>query len=139
MGKFKYIENQEYKYKSIPEKGIVICECLVELNWTNLPNGLWPYINLDELEKYNKNLSQAFPRFKIRSIAKTHPNDTFNEETGKRIAKSKINIKLYKNLEKCLKLLEKDFSKKTCQIHTTKEDIYMLKQRELNHLEQLSK
>ena len=139
MGKFKYIEEQEYKYKSIPEKGIVICECYVQLNWTDLPHSLWPYIDLDELKKYNKNLCQAFPKFKIRAVAKTHPNDTFNEETGKRIAKSKVNIKLYKTIEKCLKLFRKGLYKKVSINRYAIEDIYILKQRELSHLMQLSK
>lgn len=139
MGKFKYIKKQEYKYKVIPEKKIVVCECYVELDWTNLPYKLWPSINIDILDNYNRDLGHAFPRFKIRSIAKTHPNDIFNEETGKRIAKSKVNIKLYRILEHCVKLMTDDLYKTAYFATKCKESIYELRLREHDHLKQLSK
>lgn len=139
MGKFKYIESQEYKYKVVPEKGLVICECAVKLDWYKLPYNIWESTKLKVLKKYNKDLNQSWPKFKIRAIAKTHPRDTFNEETGKRIAKSKVNIKLYRMLEHCVKLIADDLYKTAYFATKCKKSIYKLKLRELGHLKELSK
>ena len=139
MGKFKYIENQEYKYKVIPEKGLVICECTVELDWYKLPNDIWHGTNVRALKEFNKNLDTSWPKFKLRAVARTHPNDTFNEKIGKRIAKSKVNIKLYRTLEHCVKLMADDLYKTAYHATKCKESIYELKLRELDHLKELSK
>lgn len=139
MGKFKYIESQEYKYKVVPEKGLVICECTVKLDWYKLPNNIWEITKLKVLDKYNKNLDTSWPEFRLRAVARTHPNDTFSEKTGKRIAKSKVNIKLYRILEHCVKLMADDLY--TTAYHATrcKESIYELRLREHDHLKELSK
>lgn len=139
MSKFKYIESQEYKYKVIPEKGLVICECTVKLDWYKLPYNIWEHIALKTLEKYNKSLGTSWPEFKIRAIAKTHPSDTFDEKTGKRIAKSKVNIKLYRMLEHCVKLMADELYKTAYFATRYKESIYELRLRELDHLKELSK
>ena len=139
MGKFKYIESQEYKYKVVPEKGLVICECTVQLNWYKLPNNIWDVAKLKVLDKHYKNLDGSWPEFRLRAVARTHPNDTFNEETGKRIAKSKVNIKLYRTLEHCVKLISDDLYKTAYLATKCKESIYELRLREHDHLKELSK
>lgn len=139
MGKFKYIESQEYKYKVFPEKGLVICECTVHLNWYKLPNNIWDIAKLKVLNKHYKNLDESWPEFKLRAIAKTHPSDTFNEETGKRIAKSKVNIKLYRMLEHCVKLMAENLYKTAYFATICKESIYELRLREQDHLKELSR
>lgn len=138
MGKFKYIEKQEYKYKVIPEKKIVVCECYVELNWYNLPQGIWNYIPSDICKKIFK-FNDSFPKFKVRAVAKTHPNDVFNEEIGKRIAKSKANLKLYRIIEKCFAVMRNFNTKVYIDIDRCHKDIIMLNVMEHNHLKELSK
>lgn len=139
MGKFKYIEKQEYKYTVVPEKGLVICECSVHLDWYKLPHDIWDSTKLRVLKKYNKDLDVSWPEFRLRAIAKTHPSDTFNEEKGKRIAKSKVNIKLYRMLEHCVKLMTDDLYKTAYLATKCKESIYELRLREHDHLKELSK
>lgn len=139
MGKFKYIESQEYKYKVVPEKGLVICECTVKLDWYKLPYDIWDSTKLKVLKKYNKDLDVSWPEFRLRAVARTHPNDTFDEKTGKRIAKSKVNIKLYRMLEHCVKLMADDLYKTAYLASKCKESIYELRLRELDHLKELSK
>lgn len=139
MGKFKYIEKQEYKYTVVPEKGLVICECSVHLDWYKLPYDIWDSTKLKVLKKYNKDLDVSWPEFRLRAIAKTHPSDTFNENIGKRIAKSKVNIKLYRMLEHCVKLMADDLYKTAYLATKCRESIYELKLRELDHLKELSR
>ena len=65
--------------------------------------------------------------------------NTFNEETGKRIAKSKVNIKLYRMLEHCVKLMADDLYKTAYYASICKESIYELRLREQDHLKELSR
>lgn len=100
----KYIKKQEYKYIVIPEARMVVCECTTEVDWWYLKNDI--YANVPA--RWDKNVESMFknnsyPEFTVRAVAKAHPDDTFDEIKGKRIAKSKANIKVYRKIGICLR------------------------------------
>ena len=134
----KYIEKQEYKYIVIPETRMVVCECTTKIDWWNLKNSTYHNIPSD----WDKNIDSVFknnsyPEFTVRAIAKAHPNDVFNIETGKRIAKSKANIKVYYKIKTCLRKMVKSVEKLQKNLQEHYHDISYLTNKEFDHLDSL--
>ena len=113
-------------FKVFPDKGLVVCRLVCNRQ-------------LDKLQNYNT-LKYMFPnltqweQFVTKGIAKLHPDDTFNEELGKKIALSKATIKALKNnilyYDKMVKPLLASFSEIsniiTTNYHTlSKENIHL--------------
>lgn len=136
----KYIKKQEYKYIVIPEKRMVICECTTEVNWWDLKNGI--YTNVPN--EWCKNQEDIFknsnwPIFTVRTVAKAHPDDKFDETLGKRIAKSKANLKVYRKLRLCLFDMITSITKVYSVLKQHSTDLATLILTENNHLIELSK
>lgn len=134
----KYIKKQEYKYIVIPEKRMVICECTTEINWWDLKNNIFHSIPTD----WDKNVESVFkynnrPKLTVRAVAKAHPDDTFDEIKGKRIAKSKANIKVYHKLIVCLRKMIKSVHSVETSIIEHHHDIRHLMSKEFDHLDSL--
>lgn len=136
----KYIKKQEYKYIVIPESRMVVCECTTEINWWDLKNDIFHNVPND----WGRNLESVFkysncPVFTIRAVAKAHPDDTFDETKGKRVAKSKANIKVYHKVNICLKEMFKSVRSIVKNILEHSHDIECLIMKELDHLDNLKK
>lgn len=136
----KYIKKQEYKYIVIPEKRMVICECTTEVNWWDLKNRIF----YDIPNNWDKNVEYIFkndnyPIFTVRAVAKAHPDDTFDEIKGKRIAKSKANIKAYRKIAACFNEMLKSVRFVYQDLLEHESDIHLLGAKEWLHLEKLSK
>lgn len=134
----KYIKKQEYKYIVIPESRMVVCECTTEVNWWDLKNSIFHDVPND----WDKNVESVFkynncPVFTVRAVAKAHPDDTFDENKGKRIAKSKANIKAYYKIKVCLKEMFKSVQKVEMSLIEHHHDIVYLLGEEFNHLDSL--
>lgn len=134
----KYIKKQEYKYIVIPEARMVVCECTTEVNWWYLKNKAYHYIPTD----WDKNLSDEFrrgsyPTFTVRAIAKAHPDDVFDETKGKRIAKSKANIKVYHKIKVYLREMFKSVHNVEKNLAEHHHDIAYLLSAEFDHLDSL--
>lgn len=93
-------------FKVLPDKGLVVCKLVCNRQ-------------LNKLQNY-KTLKYIFPnliqweQFVVKGIAKVHPDDTFNEELGKKIALSKATTKALKQnvlyYDKMVKPLLSSFS-----------------------------
>ena len=134
----KYIEKQEYKYIVIPEKRMVVCECTTKIDWWNLKNSAYSNVPAD----WDNNVEPIFhgnsyPEFTVRTIAKAHPDDTFDETKGKRIAKSKANIKVYHKIKVCLREMFKSVHNVEKNLIEHHYDIADLLIAEFEHLDSL--
>jgi hypothetical protein len=135
----KYIEEQRYKYTVIPEARMVVCECTTYINWWNLKNSTY-----NNVPKWDKNVESVFknescPEFTVRAIAKAHPDDVFDETKGKRIAKSKANIKAYRKILTCLNEMLKSVQSVYQNLSEHESDLQLLSVREWFHLGNLAK
>lgn len=136
----KYIKKQEYKYIVIPEARMVVCECTTEVNWWDLKNSVFHDVPND----WDKNVESVFkysncPVFTVRAVAKAHPDDTFDETKGKRIAKSKANIKAYHKIRKCLSEMHSAILSKQIALTEHYKDLTILMKTEIEHLNNLKK
>lgn len=136
----KYITEQKYKYIIIPEKRMVICECTTKLNWWSLKNNAYSTIPAN----WDKNVESLFknsnyPEFTIRAVAKAHPDDIFDEIKGKRIAKSKANIKVYHKIKVCLREMVKSVRNIEKNFIEHYYDMVNLSIKEFDHLDNLKK
>ena len=136
----KYIKKQEYKYIVIPEARMVVCECTTEVNWWNLKNSVFHDVPND----WDKNVESVFkysncPEFTVRTVAKAHPDDVFEETKGKRIAKSKANIKIYRKISACLNEMLKSVQSVYQNLSEHTDDIKLLAIKEWFHLGDLTK
>lgn len=136
----KYIKKQEYKYIVIPEARMVVCECTTEVNWWDLKNSVFHDVPND----WDKNVESVFkynncPVFTVRAVAKAHPDDTFDETKGKRVAKSKANIKVYHKIRKCLSKMHSAILSKQVSLAEHYKDLIILMKTEINHLDNLKK
>lgn len=134
----KYIKKQEYKYIVISEARMVVCECTIEINWWDLKNGIFHNVPND----WDKNVESVFkysncPVFTVRAIARAHPDDVFDETKGKRIAKSKANIKAYHKIKACLKEMFESVYNIEKNLIEHYNDIEYLMRAECNHLDDL--
>lgn len=134
----KYIKKQEYKYIVIPETRMVVCECTTEVNWWDLKNSVFHDVPND----WDKNVEPVFrynncPVFTVRAVAKAHPDDTFDETKGKRIAKSKANIKVYHKIKVCLREMFKSVHNIEKNLIEHHYDIADLLNAEFDHLDSL--
>lgn len=88
------IRIKNIKYVVIPEAGIVRCY------GTFMMQGIVPFIN----KKWIYELGQIYCRygtaFKAEGVARCSPEDTFDENIGKKIANMKMRIKIYNKLYK---------------------------------------
>jgi hypothetical protein len=136
----KYIKKQEYKYIIIPESRMVVCECTTAVNWWDLKNDAFHNVPSD----WDKNIEYEFkynnyPEFTVRAIAKAHPDDVFDETKGKRIAKSKANIKAYRKISTCLREMLKSVQSVYRNLSEHESDLQLLSVREWFHLGNLAK
>ena len=136
----KYIKKQEYKYIVIPEKRMVICECTPAVKWWDLKNKIYN----DVPTNWDKNVEPVFkndnyPVFTVRAVAKAHPDDIFDETKGKRIAKSKANIKVYHKIRKCLNEMHLAILSKQKHLTEHYKDLTILMKTEIEHLDNLKK
>jgi hypothetical protein len=136
----KYIKKQEYKYTIIPETRMVVCECTTEINWWNLKNNIFHDVPND----WDKNVESVFkynncPVFTVRAVAKAHPDDVFDETKGKRIAKSKANIKAYRKILACFNKMLKSVQSVYQSLSEHESDLKLLSVREWFHLGNLAK
>lgn len=134
----KYIKKQEYKYIVIPEARMVVCECTTEVNWWDLKNKVYHNVPIN----WNKNIESVLrngnhPVFTVRAVAKAHPDDTFYETKGKRIAKSKANIKAYHKIKVCLREMVKSVHNTEKSLRDHHYDISYLISTEYDHLDSL--
>lgn len=134
----KYIKKQEYKYIVIPEARMVVCECTTEVNWWDLKNSVFH----DVPNNWDKNVKSVFkynncPVFTVRAVAKAHPDDTFDETKGKRVAKSKANIKVYHKIKVCLREMFKSVHNVEKNLAEHHHDIAYLLSAEFDHLDSL--
>lgn len=136
----KYIKKQEYKYIVIPESRMVVCECTTEVNWWDLKNSIFHDVpndwdkNVESVLKYNN-----CPVFTVRAVAKAHPDDIFDETKGKRIAKSKANIKAYRKILTCLNGMLKSVQSVYRNLSEHESDLQLLSVKEWFHLGNLAK
>lgn len=136
----KYITEQKYKYIVIPEKRMVICECTTKVDWWYLKNNAYSNIpaNWDKnVESVFKN--NSYPEFTVRAVAKAHPDDTFDETKGKRIAKSKANIKVYHKIRRCLNEMHSAILSMQISLTEHYKDLTILMKTEIEHLNNLKK
>lgn len=136
----KYITEQKYKYIVIPETRMVICECTTSINWWCLKNNLYNNIPVD----WDKNIESTFrngnyPVFTVRAVAKAHPDDVFDETKGKRIAKSKANIKVYHKIKSCLSEMYSAILRRQRYLAEHYKDLATLMNTEIEHLDNLKK
>lgn len=136
----KYIKKQEYKYIVIPETRMVVCECTTEINWWDLKNSVFHDVPND----WDKNVESVFkysncPVFTVRAVAKAHPDDTFDETKGKRVAKSKANIKVYHKIKVCLGEMVKSVRNIEKNLIEHYHDMVNLGIKEFDHLDNLKK
>lgn len=136
----KYIEEQRYKYTVIPEARMVVCECTTKIDWWNLKNDIYHSVPVH----WDKNIESVFknnnrPVFTVRAVAKAHPDDTFDETKGKRIAKSKANIKVYHRIKICLREMVKSVRNIEKNLIEYYHDMVNLGIKEFDHLDNLKK
>ena len=88
-----------------PEKKVVVCvlECDMQLQkhtaWDDIYPNMWA----------NLPLVDNNGTFKVRAIARCNKEDTFDEDTGKRIAESRAKGKAFATAAKVYKEIEKYF------------------------------
>ena len=109
---------QEPNYMINKEKGVVICilECGFDQSIFN-PLESYGFIS-------TKNI---FPYWKVKGIAKLHPDDVFNETIGRRIAESKAKQKAYKKGANILSSMVKNFDRASTELIYT---IHFLSEKE---------
>lgn len=95
------------KYHVDTENKVVVCELTCDLQLGKHP--AWFYITPNMWKKLpNVNYAGVFT---VKAIARCNSVDTFNEETGKRIAESRAKIKMFKTASKvwayCTKALQR--------------------------------
>lgn len=100
-----------------PEKKVVVCvlECDMQLwkhpAWDNIYPNIWA----------NLPLVDCRGQFKVRAIARCNEEDSFDEETGKRIAESRAKGKAFTTAGKVYKEIEKHFLNCAALVNETAE------------------
>ena len=103
MSEVKRVEQNDVEYLIIESKGVVVCK-------------LWDCSKIaeDRIEKYMKTKRWCYPRSRYSiehcyiGIAKCAPEDTFDEDYGKKLALLKAKEKRGKAINNALKLYIRD-------------------------------
>ena len=93
--------------------------------------------NVELIEK-NKTIKVGEAIFKVKSVAKCNPNDTYDETLGKRIAFSKAFITGHKKFKHIIDMCYKALVDKGCDMSTTYNSENDIIVRELEHLDELT-
>lgn len=79
--------------------------CIMECDFPNLPYN----------EKVDKKFNlEFFNEFTVKGVAKCRPGDTYDEQTGCRIAESKAKLKAFKKAEKIMRTYYENVLSEMC-------------------------
>ena len=92
--------------------------------------------NVELIENHTIKVGEAI--FKVKSVAKCNPNDTYDETLGKRIAFSKAFITGHKKFKHIIDMCYKALVDKGCDMSTTYNSENDIIVRELEHLDELT-
>lgn len=92
--------------------------------------------NVELVENHTIKVGEAI--FKVKSVAKCNPNDTYDETLGKRIAFSKAFIIGHKKFKHIIDMCYKALADKSCDMSTTYNSEIDIIVRELVHLDKLT-
>lgn len=130
------IKLDSIKYKVDKKNGVIICTGKWNLQniYDFFPENL-SWIAYDYIRTYFNALK--YDCITIKAIAKCSPEDEFNEITGKRIAESRMQIKMYNTITNALNSFKKTL---LSYVKTTTNNLMSVNYKltkELNHLNKL--
>ena len=126
----------EAEYKTIPEKGIVICTLTCTTGVAN--TDVWNYTDSKWWKKKLPNVNYAGD-FKVRAKAFCSKDDKFDEVIGRRIAESRAKAKAYKTAMKFWNICSIKINEALSQCLNFKNACYLANAKEEEHIKELSK
>ena len=123
--------NITFKFRAMP---FIVAAFKNHKALTALKSNTMP--NIELVENHTIKVGEAM--FKVKSVAKCNPNDTYDETLGKRIAFSKAFITGHKKFKHIIDMCYKALVDKGCDMSTTYNSENDIIVRELEHLDKLT-
>ena len=121
-----------FKFRAMP---FVVAAFRNHKALTALKSNVTPNV---ELVEKNKTIKIGEAIFKVKSVAKCNPNDTYDETLGKRIAFSKAFITGHKKFKHIINMCYEALACKKMEMNSNYYNEIKIIDREINHLNKLT-